>query len=252
MKNLLIIIFCCCSTIIFAQQSGSFKLFLENSPQNQMTGTVIIEGPQNFQNDLENILIPNMYPGSYNMTIYYRSLGKNSNEYSVSRNFMIESGKVTCFSMNVYGNINTKMLLDPNSIPLCALNNNNWNNNDNNHHDNDKHGHGNQPPPPPPIIEPQPINQVDFSNLYNSIRNESFASDKIKTLKTTANFYEFFTSDQVRQLASLFSFESDKLVIVKYLVPKVLDYQNLPLLKDCFVHSSTKNEYLDYIRSLQR
>jgi hypothetical protein len=233
---------------IFSQIiSGSFKFSLTDESTKQKEGTIVIEGIQNFQNDLENILITNMYPGQYQLTIYYKN-HKNAPENTIKQSFEIVSGKVIVFSMNAYGRLEQKTLLDANSVPLCELNNNNR---PNNHRDNDRHGHKDPPPQPPVIVAPQPISPLDFSNMYNAVKNETFSTNKIKTLKTTANFHPYFTTDQVRQLATLFTADAEKLDVVKYLVPKVLDVQNITLLKDCFTYSNTKKQYLDFIRSLQ-
>ena len=95
-----------------------------------------------------------------------------------------------------------------------------------------------------------PISDVDFNKLYNSVKNEKFADTQMQTIRTASKFSQYFTSEQVKSLALLFTHEDDKFECVKYLVPRVLDVQNLPFIKDVFKHSITKDEYLEFLDNL--
>jgi hypothetical protein len=119
---------------------------------------------------------------------------------------------------------------------------------DDGHHHNPPHQGNHNPQVAPP---PAPITQSDFNNLYNSVKKEPFEDDKVQSIKTSSNFYPYFTSDQVRQLAGLLSFDDNKLDAVKYLAPKVIDRQNLPLLKDVFKSSFTREDYLNFLNTLR-
>ena len=122
----------------------------------------------------------------------------------------------------------------------------NNNNNNNNHHNNNGNGNAQI------TVVKTAISDLDFNNLYNSAKSEKFASDQIKSIQTASDYHEYFTSEQVKKLASIPTQESDKLIIAKYLAPKVIDNQNLPYIKDIFKFSSTKDEYLNYIKTIKQ
>ncbi|MDR2836224.1 MAG: DUF4476 domain-containing protein [Bacteroidales bacterium] len=263
-KTIIICFFSLLSVLSFSQnsqKSGSFGFSLGDN-NNQRTGTLILEGFQNFQMDLsQEINIMNLFPGKYFLTIYYKNNFGKGHETKINQDVYIESGKVSIFTLKSAGYLESKTLLDPNSIELCMNSQNvnvnfNIGHDDHRHNDrrNNDHNSNTIVVEQTPIIVEQPhfVQEMEFSKLMNSLRNESFENDRVLALKTSADFYPYFSSEQVRQLASLFSFDDNKLEIVKYLVPKVFDYSGLPLLKDVFTYSSTKNNYLNFLNSLTK
>jgi hypothetical protein len=266
-KQVTILIFCFTAMSLFAQvRTGSFRLTVDDNYNRQRSGTIVIEGMQNFQQNLENILIANMFPGNYILNIYYKN-SPNGPELNVNRSFIVEQGKTVNFTLNNNGYLDSKYLLDNNSIDIMMPNLPNVNvnfsvgggmmPNVNVHHDiHDNHDHHDNHPNgatvlPAPALERMPISQNDFNNLLASIKRENFDDTRVSTLKAACNFYPYFTSTQVSQLVSLISFEDDKLDCAQYLAPKVIDFQNLPLIKDVFKFASTKDEWLDFLRGLK-
>ncbi|MDR0835767.1 MAG: DUF4476 domain-containing protein [Tannerella sp.] len=261
-KQIAIFIFCFAAMASFAQiRTGSFRLTVdENTYNKQRSGTILIEGMQNFQQNLENILIANMFPGTYNLSIYFRNT-PNSPEQNVKRSFTIEPGKTINFTLSTAGYLDSKYLLDNNSVDIMMPNlpgmpsvNVNFSlggsvhhdvHDNHDHHDNRDNHHNAQVLPA--HIDPVPISQADFNNLLASIRKENFDDTRVSTLKSACKFYPYFTSEHVKQLISLITFEGDKLECAQYLAPKVIDVQNLPLIKDVFKFSSTKDEWLDFL-----
>jgi hypothetical protein len=250
-KHITIFIFCLATLMSVAQvRTGSFKLNVNNNYNSQRSGTILIDGQQNFQQNLENILIANMLPGNYILKIYYKNT-PNGQEISINRNFTIESGKTIDFTFGSSGTLNFKYLLDNNSIDIMPLSaNGNKNDRDKRDYDRDNHGKDKHHNEPAVLPAPVSISQSDFYKIVNSIKNEKFEDAKIKTLKTACDFYPFFKSEQVQQLIELLPFEDGKLDCAKYLAPKVIDFQNLPLIKDAFTYSSTKDKWLEFLRRL--
>jgi hypothetical protein len=217
--------------------SGSFSFSYETYKRE---GVLTLQSrTQKFELPIsENILIVNLLPDRYTLIVEYANRGAGGQKVTIRQNVDIESGRVAVCKMNSSAVLSFSTLIDRNSVPVFLGNVN--------ARDNDRHDRRDDIKVVPPPM-PQPVSEVDFRRLYNSVQNERFDDTKMRTLKTAANFHEFFTSEQVKQLALLFKSDDDKLECAKYLSRKVLDVQNLPLIKDVFTFSSTKDEYLKFI-----
>ncbi|MCO5259696.1 MAG: DUF4476 domain-containing protein [Crocinitomicaceae bacterium] len=114
----------------------------------------------------------------------------------------------------------------------------------------------NNPYPIPYPNNPYPGNQnpyfsgyVDdntFNLFINSMRNESFDSNKVKMAKSYAS-KSSLTASQVAQVCKEFSFDSYRLEFAKSAYATCYDKNNYFLLKDAFQFSSNYNSLLDYI-----
>ena len=91
-----------------------------------------------------------------------------------------------------------------------------------------------------------PMNEVDFQSAITSVSNQSFDDSKLITAKQVAN-YNCLTTDQVKQLLTLFSFESNKLAFAKYVYGHTIDIANYFKINDVFSFSSSLKELNDYI-----
>jgi len=227
--------------------SGSFQF---TNDINKRVGTLVLQSStQKFDAPIsENIIIANLLPGRYSLTVEFQSGGKYGSMTKLSQMIDIESERRTVCRMNASAVLTFAKEYDRNSV-LIAVNNYGGGNNQyypdgNRDRDRDK-----VVVLPAPV--PMPASDADFNNLYNSVRSENFSKTKMQTLKTSSSFYQYFTSDQVRRLAALFTTDGDKLDCVKYLAPKVLDVQNLPFIKDVFSFDSTKKEYLNFLNRMR-
>ncbi len=79
----------------------------------------------------------------------------------------------------------------------------------------------------------------EFSDLCESIKSESFESDKIYVIQLAAK-YNRFTVAQLVTLIDLMSFSNDKIEVVKIVYPNVIDKYNSHLIINAFTHSSDK------------
>ena len=265
---------------IFAQKqinSGSFQ-FVFTDTKNKQIVKIQLESVQKIEeSDISNILIVNLFPGEYNLTVHYKF---HNVLQTASQKINIESTKRIVCTLNEsnllsfnYKHDNSSMPLtyDPNIVGnVLGMHNNmissmtgvttdvqkidNQNtgtsssNTSSSHNDKNRHNPGRNEKGQP---QPKPISDTDFNNLFNSAKSEKFEDGKIKTIKTSADFHQHFTSDQVKRLANLPTFEDGKLEVAKYLAPKVIDTHNLPLIKDIFTHSSTKDKYLNFLKTIQ-
>jgi hypothetical protein len=90
------------------------------------------------------------------------------------------------------------------------------------------------------------MNDRDFSAFKATITNSNFDSGKLTIMKTQLNNTRI-TSNQLRELAQLYSFESTKLDAAKYGATKVIDPQNLFVVYDVFDFESSKTSFANFI-----
>ncbi|GIV32730.1 MAG: hypothetical protein KatS3mg031_0265 [Chitinophagales bacterium] len=83
-----------------------------------------------------------------------------------------------------------------------------------------------------------PMGAADFSNLLRSIEMKTFESTRVNIAREAIDHY-YFTSEQVKQLASLFTFESSRLEIAQYAYPKVVDPERYYIVYDVFTFESS-------------
>jgi hypothetical protein len=86
-----------------------------------------------------------------------------------------------------------------------------------------------------------------FEMLKGALGRENFEKSRLEIAKNTIDRNNFSTM-QVRELALLFAFESNKLELAKYAYHKTIDRNNFYLVYDVFSFSSSKEELANYIR----
>jgi hypothetical protein len=59
----------------------------------------------------------------------------------------------------------------------------------------------------------------------------------------------FFTSEQVKEMLQLFSFENNKLDLAKLAYDKTVDQRNFYVVNDVFSYNNSKDELARYIRN---
>jgi len=220
-----------------AVMSGSFQF---TNDINKRVGIIILQsGMQKIEFPIsENIIVANLLPGRYSLIVEFQSGGRGGAMTKFSHNIDIESERRTICRMNASAMLGFAKEYDRNSMPILV---GNFRDDRRDFDRRDDHKVVVQPP------MPQPVSDFDFNKLYNAVKDEKFSDTKMRTLKTSSNFHEYFSSEQVRRLALLFEFEDDKLECVKYLVPKVLDVQNLVFIQDVFTFKATKDDYLRFL-----
>jgi len=116
---------------------------------------------------------------------------------------------------------------------------------------------GNQPPPPtntvvvlppPPVVQQNTINQVEYQNICQTIKNESFEATKLEMAKTIFGTREP-SSVQVLGIMKLFSMENTKLDFAKFAYSKTYDKKNYFKVFDGFTFSNSKKELSAYMKA---
>ena len=94
------------------------------------------------------------------------------------------------------------------------------------------------------------ISVADFNLAKETIRKEWFENTRLTTAKQVID-RNFFTSQQVRELMLLFSFENNRLDIAKYAYGKAVDKRNYDVVNDAFTFNS-KEKLDQYIREFEK
>ncbi|HZG99963.1 MAG TPA: DUF4476 domain-containing protein [Flavisolibacter sp.] len=85
-----------------------------------------------------------------------------------------------------------------------------------------------------------------FETLRNTLRQERFTSSRMMMLKQALQD-NYFTAEQVKLMAQLFSFEDDKLQVAKLAYNRTVDKTNYHLLYSILSYSSSKEDLARYI-----
>ncbi len=104
------------------------------------------------------------------------------------------------------------------------------------------------PYPPGDLV---PMDDHTFDELLSQINQTSFDSDK-KRLIEMAVSKSLFHTRQVRRLAQVYSFDSEKLWLLKLMYPVIIDRERAFLLQDVFSFSSSKKEFVRFTEEFDR
>jgi len=211
--------------------NGMFAVVLDNTPSSQSTifSAVKIE------------------PGYHKLKVI-RYVPCSNSYYPMQK--VVYKGWITIPQKSVvYAQINCHNQFDVVKVepyfctPAGGGYDNGWENDD---CDNDYgyEGNGWSNPVPPPM--PMCMSQFEFMQLKNSIESKSFDSSKLQIAKQ-ALVYNYFSSAQVADIMTLFSFESTRLDFAKYAYGKVIDKQNYYLVNNAFTFESSIQELNQYI-----
>lgn len=95
-------------------------------------------------------------------------------------------------------------------------------------------------------IQLEIIDAVSFQQLKETMRNTSFESTRQSVLNQASNGY-WFTTHQVKELISLFSFESTKLDVAKRMYDRTVDKQNYFTVNQVFSFNSSVEDLTQYL-----
>ena len=93
------------------------------------------------------------------------------------------------------------------------------------------------------------MSSYDFSQARESLRKEWFENKRLATAKLIIE-RNYFTSQQVKELMLLFTFENNRLDIAKYAYGKTIDKRNYAVVNDAFTFNS-KEKLDQYIREYE-
>ena len=95
-----------------------------------------------------------------------------------------------------------------------------------------------------------PMSDATFDQLLQSVRSKYLQSSKVTVIRNAfVNTANYFTTEQVGQLISLITSETNKLTLAKLAYPKVTDPSNFSQLYEVFASEESKNEMNIFIRN---
>lgn len=92
------------------------------------------------------------------------------------------------------------------------------------------------------------MSDSQFAQAKKTIGNQTFEDNKIQIAEQIAGS-NCFTTSQVKELMSLFTFEDSKLEFAKFAYDKTHDIGNYWMLNDAFTFSSSVDDLNDFIKS---
>ena len=90
----------------------------------------------------------------------------------------------------------------------------------------------------------------DFTQAKESLRREWFENTRVETAKQIID-RNYFTSQQVKEIVLLFTFENNRLDIAKYAYGKTVDKGNYFMVNEAFTFNNNKEALKEYIRQYQ-
>ena len=97
------------------------------------------------------------------------------------------------------------------------------------------------------IIYDNVMSTREFNQVKEQISKEWLESNKLISVKTISDKNNF-TTEQVKELMLLFTFENNRMEVVKYAYCNIVDKQNIYQLNDVVTFSSSKDELARFIR----
>lgn len=95
--------------------------------------------------------------------------------------------------------------------------------------------------PMPYPNEPHCMSDDAFSILYNKVRNASFDNDK-KNLIEVASLGCYYLCAQCAQILKIFSFDNEKMNVLKLMAPRIVDPQNAYTISQQFTFDDAKRQ----------
>ena len=94
------------------------------------------------------------------------------------------------------------------------------------------------------------MRNTNFAQAKESLRREWFENTRLTTAKQIID-QNYFTSQQVKEMVLLFTFENNRLDIAKYAYGKTVDKGNYFIMNDAFTFNNNKEALKEYIRQYQ-
>lgn len=203
-----------------------------------------------------SVTLSNLSEGYHQVKIFRSGKKGNGMNFRSGRNVIIYSKSVFLkkgFHMDITINRFGRALVDERRIDR----NDDWYDDDDDYFDGNNHGggnnngggnnHGGWNNGGGNYGYSNVMNAREFEQVKEQIRREWFEANRLVSVKTIIDKNNF-TSQQVRELMVLFTFENNKLEVAKYAYRKTVDRQNYHQLSDELFFTSNKNELARFIR----
>jgi len=202
----------------------------------------IIVDNSRYQNDDQSTVISDLQPGSHTIKVYTTKKNQKRNIWGKSNNAQliysstvyIRPGYYVDIMINRFG----KALVDERAISDNNRNDD-WNDdtykeNDNRYNDRDEYNR-------------RAVSEQSFASIVQTLRREYSENSRLVLAKQIVD-RNYFTTEQVKYMLQLFSFEINKLELAKYAYRNTTDQRNYFVVYDSFAYSSSKEQLAEYIR----
>ena len=92
------------------------------------------------------------------------------------------------------------------------------------------------------------MNMNEFNQAKETLRREWLESSRVNLARQIFD-RNYYTTEQVKEILQLFSFENNKLDLAKHAYGRAIDKRNYPTLNDVFAQRSSRDELARYIRN---
>lgn len=229
--------------------------------QSKLSITVV--GHQNIQIMVDNsryqgqensILINSLQPGQHTIRVYSsrnqkRSIWGNNNKTQLiySSTVYVRPGYFTSITIDRFG----KAMIDERAI-RANRRNGDWDNNSNNdgHYNNDRndrYDERNDRYDDKTDYNRRAVSEQSFSSIVQTLRREYSENSRLVLAKQIID-RNYFSTEQVKYMLQLFSFENNKLDLAKYAYRNTTDQRNYFAVYDVLSYSNSKEQLADYIR----
>ena len=198
-------------------------------------------GNNQYQGQDNSTVISNLQPGHHVVKVYAarknqkRSIWGNNNSAQLiySSTIHVRPGYYVDITINRFG----KALVDERALQSNGRNDE-WNNDtyyeDDNRY-NDRHEYNRRP-----------VSEQSFSSMVQTLRREYSENSRLVLAKQIVD-RNYFSTEQVKYIMQLFSFENNKLELAKYAYRNTTDQKNYFAVYDVLRYSSSKEQLAEYI-----
>ena len=99
--------------------------------------------------------------------------------------------------------------------------------------------------------EVYPLDDASFSKLYNKVKKASFDDTKYDLLEV-ACLGCYFSSQQAVRLMKIFTFDDERMKVLRMVAPRIVDPQNAHDIRKIFTFDSDKQKVREIMRSCRR
>jgi Domain of unknown function (DUF4476) len=241
MKSLFTFLALVIATLSASAYYGETKLTISSS--SNATVRVMVDGNKYSSSGNDGLVIRNLPAGYHTVKVFQKKNTRGNGGFGRSAYQVVYTGQVflkaqyhTDITVNRFG----KVLVDEQqmSFGYNEEEDDDWGDN-NSGGWNNGNGQGGYE---------QVMNARVFEQFKQTLRNESFDNTRLSLAKQTIGT-NFFTSLQVKEMVSLFSFETSKLEIAKYAYAFTVDKGSYFVVNDAFTYSNSKEELANFIRN---
>lgn len=237
------------SISIFASDRPSGSLFVLSNKQGDVK--VILDGMR-FESQDNSIMIPNVNKGNHDVKIFRErnaaDFGMFARKYELvyDGTVFVKPGRQVSITIDRYG----RAVIDEQKIRgNRGRDRDDYDHDfDRNYNDGDRDGNYRNDDRSSDFRNSRAISSRELDYVLQSIQKEWFESNRMESARQIINT-NYFTSDQVKQMLQLFSFDNNKLELAKLAYKKTVDPRNYQCVFDELSFSSSKAELSRYIQS---